>query len=104
MRSDKRRRDRKTKGFSTKRADTLAADLDILLGDLCVRWGFCNRLSGGALLGSGEPLTAHAFANAVLVAEGFPRPELKLDWQRRLRRLFVDRYGGAVSAADYVPG
>ena len=36
--------------WSGKRGRTLADDLDILLGDLCTRWGFCNDLSGEQLV------------------------------------------------------
>ncbi len=76
--------------------------MDILLGDLGVRWGFCNGLSGVELT-SRRLLTADAFARAVLEAEGFPEPELELRWSRKFRRLFIERYGEAVSASDYVP-
>jgi hypothetical protein len=101
MRSDPRQTEHATKGFSTKRADTLADDLDLLLGDLCVRWGFCNGLTGHDLTKDERQLTAEDFARAVLVAEGFSRPELELEWLRSLKRLFIERYGHTVSASDY---
>ena len=102
MRGDRHRRAEELKGFSKKRGATLAEDLDILLGDLCVRWGFCNHLSGAELT-KAQPLTADAFARAVLAAEGDPEPELELAWSRKFRRLFVERYGEAITPTDYVP-
>jgi hypothetical protein len=101
------KRDRPLKsadGFTRKRGGTLAADLDLLLGDLCAKWGFCNRLTGTELASLTDGLTPDAFADAVLRAEGFSEPSLELDWRRKLERLFADRYGASVSSADYGPG
>ena len=77
--------------FSQKRGDTAVADLEILLGDLCTQWGFCNRLTAEELLSAGT-LTASDFAASVLRAEGF-EPEMEPKWQREFRRVFVERYG-----------
>ena len=79
----------------------MAEDLDIILGDLCRLYGFCNRLSGAELLIGGQPLTAEAFAIAVLKAEGFPEPSYEVTWGARFRRIFTLRYGDAVSASGY---
>ena len=78
-------------GFSQARGDTLVADLEILLGDLCTQSGFCNRLIAQELL-SKVSLTAADFALTVLEAEGFD-PELEPKWKRELSRVFVARYG-----------
>gem|GEM_PF-1037100 len=90
--------------WSKKRRETLEADLDVLLGDLCTNWGFCNRLSGVDLLAAGGTVEADAFAAAVLRAEGMD-PELEIAWRRRFRRAFADRYGRSkISESSYTAG
>jgi hypothetical protein len=84
------------------RGATLVDDLNILLGDLCVQWGFCNGMDGADLIASQDPLTDDAFAKAVLAAEGF-NADLELAWRRKLKRLFSERYGSALSQAEYRP-
>lgn len=91
-----------TEQWSAKRGANLADDLDILLGDLCVQWGFCNDLRGGRLIADNESVTGDAFATAVLTAEGM-NPEVETEWGRKLKRLFTDRYGSTVSEQTYVP-
>ena len=101
MKPDAHRMQRETSGFTTKMAETLEADLDILLGDLCRRWGFCTRLSGSELIKGVRPLSADEFATAILSAEGF-KPELEPEWHRSFKRVFTARYGSSVvSAAGY---
>jgi hypothetical protein len=90
------------KRWSEKRRDDLAGDLDILLGDLCTLWGFCNRLSGASLVRDHQSLTAELFATAVLRAEGWSADHHG-DWHGRIMRAFVDRYGRVVSQTDFVP-
>ena len=87
--------------WSTKRRPELWDDLNILIGDLCTRWGFCNRLGGEDLVGNGEHLHADRFARAVLEAAGL-NPEFEIQWFRRFRRLFIERYGKqSISPAEY---
>jgi hypothetical protein len=101
MRPDKFRYERETRGFSSARAPSVAADLDLLLGDLCARWGFCNRLAGIDLLDSNGSVTADDFAEHVLLAEGMD-PSLEIDWRRAMKRVFVARFSGPeVSVATY---
>jgi hypothetical protein len=90
---------RQTSGFTAKRAATFEADLDILLGDLCRQWGFCNRLSGRDLVERERSLSADEFATAMLSAEGF-EPELETQWRRNFKRVFIERYGTSVVSAD----
>jgi hypothetical protein len=97
MRRDRDREIHGLKGFDHRRGETLAADLDVLLADLCRIYGFCNHLSGDDLLRGGEPLTAERFADAVLIAEGFPEPEYEMKWRKSFRRIFNFRYGSSVS-------
>ena len=72
-----------------------------MLGDLCVEWGFCNRLMPDDLIVTGKPLTADEFARAVLVAEGM-NPDYS-EWFRPIRDKFIGRYGSSVSLESYSP-
>jgi hypothetical protein len=83
--------------------ETLADDIELLLTDLCVGWGYCNySVSGDALLrDGGGVITATALAEATLAANGdtdsIHRPDIE--------RLFAYRYGAiSVCEADYAPG
>jgi hypothetical protein len=89
--------------WSTKRGGDLEEDLAILLGDVCVNWGYCNRLSAADLIAHGPHLNGDIFADAILRAEGH-NPEMEGTMHRRLKRLFTDRYGSGVSALTYLPG
>jgi hypothetical protein len=85
-----------------KRDPDLAEDLNLLIEDMCRKWGFCNRLWAEQILTNDEALTADAFAVAVLMAEGMDtRPGAP--WYLELRRLFKRRYGVSVSKATYAP-
>jgi hypothetical protein len=88
-------------GWSRKRKPDLADDLGILLGDLCVEWGFCNRLMPEDLIAAGKILTADEFARAVLVAEGMDPNYSK--WLHPIRDKFIERYGSSVSMDSYAP-
>jgi len=87
-------------GWSEKRKAELSDDLDILLGDLCTKWGFCNQLDGDDLIASHKELTPDTFADAVLEAEGM-KPEYELEWRRKIQSKFVERYGSSVSEKTY---
>lgn len=86
--------------WSTKRKATFSDDLDILLGDLCTEWGFCNQLSGSDLVQNGDEITAEAFARAVLIAEGMPADEGST-WLPHIRAKFIKRYGASISSTKY---
>ena len=86
--------------WSKKRKPDLIDDLDLLITDLCVQWGFCNHLRAGDLVQSDAPLTAEAFACAVLDAEGM-NAEFEPGWRRRIRKKFTERYGSSVSRESY---
>lgn len=103
MRRDRDRQQQELARFDRRRGETLAADLDILLGELCRLYGFCNQLSGASLLSGGQILTAERFANAVLVAEGFAEPGYEATWAEQVRHIFALRYGARISNADYSP-
>ena len=88
------------KEWSKKRGESLMEDLDILLGDLCIIWGFCNGLTGWELTHSGEIVTAETFANAVLAAEEL-NPTETAAWLPKIMGVFLDRYGATVSEAAF---
>ena len=91
------------KPWTVKRGETLGSDLDLLFGDLCVQWGFCNRLAPQDVLQDGA-VEADAFAVAVLRADGLD-PEIEIEFRRNIRRAFVDRYGQSrVSESGYGGG
>jgi hypothetical protein len=92
------------KEWSRKRAESLAEDLDILLGDLCVIWGFCGGLTGWELTHEGQTVTAAAFAQAVVASEEDMDPNAAAGWLPRISAVFVERYGLAVSAKDFDAG
>ena len=86
--------------WSTKRMADLVDDLDLLIGDLCQEWGFCNQLRASELIEDRALLTAEDFACAVLQAEGM-NTEFEPGWRRRIRNKFIKRYGSSVSEASY---
>jgi hypothetical protein len=80
----------------------LAEDLNLFLEELCEKWDFCAGVKGADLLkDKKKPLTAKRFSDAVILAEGM---DLKgaHQWERRLKRLFVQRYGREVSEKTWV--
>lgn len=85
--------------MSDRRGETLADDLEIFLGDLCKGGGFCSA-SADDILRDCNTLTADAFATAVVAAEGWPEPEREYHWRPQFVKLFTERYGPEISAAD----
>ena len=102
MRRDKDRLARAWR-LSERRGATLEEDLQILLGDICKAGGFCSA-SLFDVLDVDEPLTAEAFAHAVLLAEGWPDPENEYEYRPDFVRLFTERYGPTITARDYQAG
>jgi hypothetical protein len=83
----------------TNRREELLDDLDRLLEELCVQWGFCNQLTAADLVSACVPLSGDDFANAVLEAEKM-NPEYEPQWVRRIRERFAARFGPSISPAD----
>ena len=87
-------------GFERRMHPVLAEDLNILLGDLCREWDFCAGIKATDLLQGSKPLTSKTFTDAVLDAESeLPGP--RNEWERRIKRKFVQRYGHSVSTKTY---
>jgi hypothetical protein len=99
MRRDKDRM-RRAWWLSERRGETLVADLEILLADLCKGGGFCNAMTNDVLRGK-DPLTADEFAMGVLRSEGWSDPEKEYDFRLEFIKLFTERYGPSISAAEY---
>ncbi|MHB1204076.1 MAG: hypothetical protein ACYCZX_00800 [Rhodospirillaceae bacterium] len=91
------------KEWSKKRAESLAEDLDILLGDLCVIWGLCGGLTGWELTHEGKTITAEAFAHAVVALDEDIDPAAAAGWLPKISAVFVERYGPVVSAKGFRP-
>jgi hypothetical protein len=87
-------------GWGKKRNADLIEDLNLLLDDFCMQWGFCNRLRAEDVVQPGKVLTGEEFACAVLEAEGM-NAEFELGWRRRMRDKFTERYGPEVSLETY---
>lgn len=90
-------------GIRDQRGATLEGDLWILLDGLCIGGGFCS-VGIDDVLAIDEPITAEAFAHAVLLAEGWADPEDEYEFRPLLIRLLTERYGPSVSAKDYRAG
>lgn len=65
-------------------------ELFYLLGDLCVKWGFC--ISDYDRITKSEYYSAEQFAEDVIRAEGM-NPEHELKWMRRIAERFRERFG-----------
>ena len=100
MRRDKDRYSPPEWVSSKQQGETLADDLQLLLGDLCRQWGFCSALAHDMLAESGA-LTPDSFARAVLIAEGWPEDDLPWDWRETMTKVFDARYGPSISTTDY---
>lgn len=87
--------------WSRERADTLEKDLAIFLQDLCQEWDFCSPLNYKPMIEHGKILRAIDFTHAVLIADGL-KPAKAVNWERRIKRKFVARYGQAVSEYSYL--
>lgn len=83
-----------------KREATLAKDLDAFLNQLCLEWGFCSARAGDLLAANRKEISADAFTKTVLTAEGM-NPEYEVEWRRRIRARFVERFGEAISTENF---
>lgn len=63
------------------------------LDALCIDWGFCIAKEKAAQIVEKGSMTAEVFSREVLLAEGFV-PEQELEWYRRIRNRFIERFGG----------
>jgi len=75
-------------------------DIEKLLYDLCVDWGFCIPPQDSKSLKQSDHLEADEFACAVLVAEGMDA-DIEVQWRRKIRNRFIERFGPKLSVHDY---
>jgi hypothetical protein len=88
------------KEWNKQRGETLEDDLDILLSDLCVIWGFVGGLTGWELAHDGGTITADSFAQALLAAQEMTAHEAA-SWLPKIKAVFTERYGTAVSKVTF---
>lgn len=81
--------------ISGRRADTLPDDLAIFLQELATEGGLIASVDD--VLPADGCLSAEAFADAVLRAEGWPDPRDEHTFRPQLMKLFIERYGATAS-------
>ncbi len=72
---------------------SLKSELEKLLGQICVEWGFCLQGNEYEEITESNKIDATSFALAVLRAEGFEPPENEIEWLRRLKNRFINHFG-----------
>lgn len=76
-------------------------ELNYLLHDLCVKWGFCIPPEDQTNIAKSEHYTADSFARDVLVAEGLD-PGYS-NWTIKIANKFIERFGtDEIDAASFV--
>ncbi|HEX6217939.1 MAG TPA: hypothetical protein VFZ35_01545 [Sphingomicrobium sp.] len=85
--------------ISGRRSGNFRDDLAIFLQELAVGGGLIAVVSD--VLPADGCLTPETFADGVLRAEGWDDPTDEYTFRPQLMRLFVERYGASVYAADY---
>ena len=67
-------------------------EINYLLYDLCVIWGFCIPPNKNDEICKRTNLTAEQFANEVIEADGM-KPEHEKQWIRKIAGKFRERFG-----------
>ena len=67
-------------------------ELNYLLGDLCVKWGFCIPPDDWDKISKSESYNAKEFAEDVVAAEGM-NPEYETKWVKKIAKKFKERFG-----------
>ncbi|MDN5204605.1 hypothetical protein QQ008_24650 [Fulvivirgaceae bacterium BMA10] len=68
-------------------------ELNYLLADLCIKWGFCIPSDSRRDISKAEYYHARDFAKDVVEAEGM-NPEHETRWVRKISDKFKERFGG----------
>jgi len=68
------------------------SEIECLLHDLCVDWGFCIPPQEAERIAELPFLEAEDFACQVLIAEGM-NPEYEKQWKRKIRNKFIEKFG-----------
>ena len=72
----------------------LDKEIDNLLGELCVRLGFCIPPKEHDRIASMGYWQAEEFAKDVISAEGL-NPEYEVKWLREIRNKFIEHFGSS---------
>lgn len=75
-----------------KNIPPMERELNYLLYDLCVIWGFCIPPDYGQKISQTESYNAKEFAKDVITAEGM-NPEHETKWMKRISEKFKERFG-----------
>lgn len=67
-------------------------EVEYLLYDLCVEWGFCIPPEDAKRIAQSANLNAEDFACQVLEAEGM-NPEYEKQWKRKISNKFIAQIG-----------
>ncbi|OJJ14871.1 hypothetical protein BKI52_40660 [marine bacterium AO1-C] len=80
-------------GYKPKRdVPPMERELDYLLYDLCVKWGFCIPAEDSDRISKAKYYMADEFAQDVLTAEGM-NPGEERTWMRKITNIFTERFG-----------
>jgi len=75
-----------------KNTPPMERELDYLLYDLCVNWGFCIPPVSAEQISKNSFWNASEFAEAVISAEGM-NPEYEKQWSNKISSKFRERFG-----------
>lgn len=73
----------------------LNKEIEYLLKDLCVEWGFCIPPVDAERIAGMNKLEADEFACLVLDAEGM-KPEYEKQWRFKIRNKFIEKFGDEI--------
>jgi hypothetical protein len=80
-------------GFKqNKNTPPMEREINYLLYDLCVYWGFCIPPIDADVISTTKHWSAKDFATAVVVAEGMD-PECEYSWVKKISNRFCERFG-----------
>lgn len=75
-----------------KNTPPMERELEYLLYDLCVNWGFCIPFESAQQISKSSFWNALEFAKAVVLAEGLD-PEYEKQWVNKISSKFRERFG-----------
>lgn len=87
-------------GRNYKNEPPMKREILLLLGDLCVVYGFCIPPEDNERISSQEYLEAEEFADEVLRAEGMV-PEYEKKWRKLIREQFINKFGTSIAIGDF---
>lgn len=80
-------------GFNVKKdVPPMERELIYLLGDLCVKWGFCIPADDYNQISKADYYQADEFGKDVVKAEGMD-PDFETQWVQKIADRFKERFG-----------